>query len=589
MNNSYKLHKQNKFNLKLIYLRAKAEDGSLTIFTFVLLVLMVMMGGLAVDLMRFESTRTNLQNTLDRATLASASLTQKLGAESVVRDYFDKAGMADYLKSVKVVEGLNFRNVTADASADTKPFFLHMIGKTDLDAKGHSMAEQRVNNVEITLVLDVSGSMGNNSKLTNLKTAAKEFVDTVLSSDAEKKISVAVVPFNGQVNLGADLKGVYSNLNNDPQVENVNCVDLGPEQYTSLSIAPTTALSMTAHADTYSSTYRTNSYVSYTDTNNAIGYHSYYNALNAWCPPKAENIVRLPSRSISTLKTQIDGLSAVGATSINAGMKWGLAMMDPSLRAAYSSLITANKIPAELAGRPFAYNEREAMKIVVLMTDGEHFAQERINEDMKSGPSPIYRADADGNYSIRHTSGRPSGAGSNEYWVPHLGQWWATPYAPVQTVSTQVTKEVWKCDWWGRCKWVTETTTETTSIPGTATQQDWKQIWPAMRTSYVAWQFYARALGNSDTRSAKYNDAMTLLRTRVPTVTMDNQLQAICSLAKDSGVIVYGIAFEAPSNGQTQIKGCASSAAHYFNAQGLQIKSAFRAIASNISQLRLTQ
>jgi carbon monoxide dehydrogenase subunit G len=34
-----------------------------------------------------------------------------------------------------------------------------------------------------------------------LKIAAKEFVDTVLSSDAEHKISIGIVPFNGQVNL----------------------------------------------------------------------------------------------------------------------------------------------------------------------------------------------------------------------------------------------------------------------------------------------------------------------------------------------------------------------------------------------------
>ena len=55
------------------------------------------------------------------------------------------------------------------------------------------------------------------------------------------------------------------------------------------------------------------------------------------------------------------------------------------------------------------------------------------------------------------------------------------------------------------------------------------------------------------------------------------------------GVTVYGIAFEAPTGGRTQISQCATSSAHYFNAAGLQIRTAFRAIASNISHLRLTQ
>ena len=74
--------------------------------------------------------------------------------------------------------------------------------------------------------------------------------------------------------------------------------------------------------------------------------------------------------------------------------------------------------------------------------------------------------------------------------------------------------------------------------------------------------------------------------------TMDTQLQQVCTLAKANGVVVYGIAFEAPANGQTQIRNCSTdgtTGSHYFNATGLQISTAFSAIASNISQLRLTQ
>ena len=38
------------------------------------------------------------------------------------------------------------------------------------------------------------------------------------------------------------------------------------------------------------------------------------------------------------------------------------------------------------------------MKIVVLMTDGEHFAEERVGESYKSGNAPIYRATSANNY-----------------------------------------------------------------------------------------------------------------------------------------------------------------------------------------------
>jgi hypothetical protein len=73
--------------------------------------------------------------------------------------------------------------------------------------------------------------------------------------------------------------------------------------------------------------------------------------------------------------------------------------------------------------------------------------------------------------------------------------------------------------------------------------------------------------------------------------TMDTMLQQSCTLTKAQGTVVYGIAFEAPTNGQTQISNCSSSpkSNHYFNATGLNISAVFQTIASNISQLRLTQ
>ena len=64
----------------------KDEGGAVMVFALVLFILMVMMGGLADDLMRYETTRTALQNTLDRSTLAAASLSQTLKPKAVVRD-----------------------------------------------------------------------------------------------------------------------------------------------------------------------------------------------------------------------------------------------------------------------------------------------------------------------------------------------------------------------------------------------------------------------------------------------------------------------------------------------------------------------
>ncbi len=560
------------------------QNGSLTIFALVLFVLMVFMGGLAIDLMRYEQTRTALQNTLDRATLASASLTQTLNPADVVTDYFTKAGMVQYLNSVTVTEGLNFRNVVADASAATNPFFLNMLqdgkitadrdtkyavnkmdSRKQLDAVGHSMAEQRISNVEITLVLDVSGSMGSNNRLVNLKSAAKEFVSSILTKDVESKIAIAIVPFNSQVNVNADLLSKYTNRSNASGTANVNCIDLPAAMYNQTSIPTNTPLSMSAHADgwTISLNYYDYHYDYYsaTDANWAKPYVVSGHFINNSCPPEPQNMIALPSRSITTLQSQINNLYAIGGTSIDTGFKWGLAMMDPTLRSAYSSLISGGKIPSSLSGRPFDYTDPEAMKVIVVMTDGENTSRDQVGENYKSGLSSIYKSSYDGQYSIRFQTGRPGVAGSNEYYVPHKNAWQNKPY------------------------------TRDGSTSYTATQQTWPQVWSAMRVKYVAWQFYARALSGGDYNQMPgiFDTWMSTLATSFDGTTMDTQLNNLCTMAKTNKVIVYGIAFEAPPVGQTAISKCATSSAHYFNASGIQISTAFRAIASNISQLRLTQ
>ncbi len=574
--------RQSRDALAILRRFGRNEDGTLVIFALMLTLLMMMMGGIAVDVMRYETVRTSLQNTLDRSTLAAAALTQGLHPEAVVNDYFLRAGLADELKSVTVTEGLNFRNVAATALATTNPLFMQMLGIDQLDAGGASTAEQRISNVEIMLVLDVSGSMASNSKIQNLKSAANQFISTVLGKDTDHRISIGLVPFNGQINLGTTLLSQYNaTMPNAATVAlpnlkatDVNCVDLPVGVYDYTAMSSSLALPMTANADTYSGTNQTTSYVTYTDTSYATP-----SVANEWCPAKPGNIVRMPQQDIATLQGYINGLTAIGATSINAGLKWGVTLMDPDSRSMFTTLIGANAMPASMAGRPFAYQDSEAMKVIVLMTDGTNFPEDRVNPGYKAGLSKIYRGTSDNNYSIYQdskvvTTSAATIAASRPYYVPHLGAWHSRP-------------------WNGTVPVVTDPYVPTATITG-ANEQTWPQVWGNLRLSYVAWQFYARPLGaTSAARTSLYSTWMNNFRTKTDAVdntpTMDAQLQSMCTLAKNQNVIIYGIAFEAPSNGQTQIRNCSTSPAHYFNAQGLQIATAFTAIANNISQLRLTQ
>ena len=539
------------------------EDGSMIIFTLFLLIMMLIVGGMAVDLMRFETNRSRLAATLDRAILAAADLDQTLSPEQVVRDYFQKAGLLDQLKSVTVVESVNSRTVSARASINVNMMFMDLLGIEQLEAPAAGMARETITDIEIAMVLDVSGSMGQNNKIGNLRTAAQNFVQTVLANDVNNKISISIVPFNAQVNLGATLRGQY-NVTDLTGVTDSNCIDLTTGVFSAPGIPRTLALPQSGYFDATSST-----------TLNA-GYYaaqagSFPSSLT--CKTNPSNIVRLPSNNIATLQANLGNLQADGNTSITLGMKWAMALLDPGSRQIYTNLISANQISGNFAGRPYNYDRQNTLKVIVAMTDGEHVASRLLNNGYRSGNAGIYRSTGDGLYSIRHLTGRPASSGTNEYWWPHVC---------VNSPSCSV-RGTWNASAYNSGAGVVQLT--------------WPQVWQQLRMSWVAQQLYARPLSNNNAtaRTTIYNNLMdptkstAFFQNSITDTQMDVQLQTSCMQARANGVVVFTVAFEAPPVGQALLANCASSPAHYYVANGSQINDAFFSIANQIQSLRLMQ
>ncbi|MGP6087479.1 pilus assembly protein TadG-related protein [Antarctobacter jejuensis] len=174
----------------------------MTIYSIYISLLVLVIMGASVDLMRQEASRARLQTTLDRAVLAAADLDQMLVPQDVVNDYLAKAGLDSFVNGVSVDMGLNERTVSADASSNLATLFLRMSGQDMLPANALATAEERIANVEISLVLDISGSMRYDGRMDNLKPAAKAFVQKVMSGSTESVTTLNLIPFAGQVNPG---------------------------------------------------------------------------------------------------------------------------------------------------------------------------------------------------------------------------------------------------------------------------------------------------------------------------------------------------------------------------------------------------
>ncbi|WP_173487734.1 pilus assembly protein TadG-related protein, partial [Aliiroseovarius sp. xm-m-354] len=211
--------------------------------------------GLAVDLANHERTRTTFQTHLDNAVLAAASLSQDLDPEEVVRSYLTSAGLDASEVLIETSEEkiggiLVGRTVEASLPAGLNTYFFRFFDIDTLGMTISSEATERVEDIEISLVLDVSGSMGeitsdrSGIKLTLLKNAASDFVETILSDSEEGRVSISIVPYSTKVNAGAALLGQYSVTT---EHNYSHCVDFDADDFTHLGISTASELQRTGH------------------------------------------------------------------------------------------------------------------------------------------------------------------------------------------------------------------------------------------------------------------------------------------------------------------------------------------------------
>lgn len=380
----------------------------MSIFALFLIMIMIMLGGMGVDLMRHERERSRVQAVADRAVLAAADLDQTLPPEQVARDYFDKAGMAEYVSSVTVNEGLNFRQVTVDATRDLRTLFMDSLGQDSLPVPARSTAEERVAKVEISMVLDISGSMRHNNKMTNLHEAGSVFIDTVLKPENRDLISVSIVPYTAQVNVG---RAIFDQLNITRLHGFSYCVDFADSEFSEVAISQTREYEHMQHFEAgwywNGRHYRNTGY--------------YDNIDNPSCPKRDYEEVAAFSQDATALKNRISRFRPRANTSIHLGMKWGVAMLDPAFR----PISQAIGVDAAFRNRPAAHNDQDTLKTVILMTDGENVTTRRIN--------PQAYANSD---HRRHWSDYPfywwldNNVRSSEHW-----RYYWTKYTPTEADS----------------------------------------------------------------------------------------------------------------------------------------------------------
>lgn len=320
------------------------EEGTLVVFSLFIFLAMLMFAGLAVDMMRYENERLRMQSAADRAVLAATMLRENSAnatPSQILEAYFAAEGLSDQLGNNYRVEedDENGRVITVYPAATVPSLFMNLLGIDSFAMTTPAQAAETFDggpDVELVMVLDVSGSMNGQQKIVAMQAAAVNLTNTLLTEAEDVgDVAITLVPYDTYVLPPAGFLNFFSNA-----AGNGACNDwlLWTQITGSLNL-----LTNRRNCDT--ATWRT---------------------------------VRPYVSDAASAETYINNLRASGTTSIDLGIRYGALFFDPTIRPAISQLIANGDVDPAFEGRPYDWSATNVVRALILLTDGENCCGERF-------------------------------------------------------------------------------------------------------------------------------------------------------------------------------------------------------------------
>ena len=495
-----------------------------------------------MDATRLVMDQTRLKTAVDAAGLVAARDINISGSAQNAINLFwanfqgtGSSSSSPYLNATATVTvtPVSSTTVQVQANATVPTTFMSLLGISSIPVSNVTQATQAATGVEVSLVLDNTGSMAG-WPIQSVVTSATELVNILYGSgsqDTQPNLWVAVVPFTAEVNIGtanagwlktgSNITSAYLNgswkgcvmarydttdpttgLTNDFTDVVPGTAPFTPFLYASTLNKYTATVNgkkVSFGDNDWSPTNITESQQATLPANTAVG-------PNLGCPQSSSGtgLPILPeTASRSTVLSVISQMVADyrGGTFINLGLQAGWWTLSPKWRG------TAGWGNPTL---PLNYNTPYMKKVIVLMTDG--------NNQWYDWPG-----------------GAPGDASQSQYAQPPSNE-----------------------------------------PPGWTNDGN---------TDYTA---YGRLLDNNMKLPASQNTQANA------TANINNKMSQMCTLIKQQGITIYTILFNhdgsVTSDTQTLFQNCASSPQNYFlDATNAQLQATFSTIGGQLASLRLSQ
>jgi len=321
-----------------------SDKGGVAAMVGLAVVPMVLALGLAIDGGLAYGAHSKLQGAVDAAALAGARVasSEDGNVEADARMFFDANFPSSFLGGQITDFDANFDEDTGelriDAEIDLPTSFMRIAGLPTVSVAASAVAQQQLSGLELAMVLDITGSMNKpdpsgGTKIQALKDASETLLDVIYGeNETVNDVSISVVPYNTQVNLGSDRTDLLTGF---------DVADFGDDGWKGCVEARTSPSDLD---DTTPSTEAFSALLSPTG------------APNAHC--QDSEVLPLTAEK-SVISDHIDDLEAEGFTFTNVGFTWGWRTISPLWDGVWGT-----------DSDPVAYDHPTIQKAIIFMTDG---------------------------------------------------------------------------------------------------------------------------------------------------------------------------------------------------------------------------